>query len=330
MNLVHPSLTPADDIHLPQIAVQDYFQNLTTVVSRPVWNNGRPTSCRAGVDQTILHVPSMQGYVERTSYLPSSAIAVHGCSRDRTCTCSYSSCWRATVTLFGALTTCCRWPEPPRRVDTAPVFAGFSLDGQVTDSPFMKLPNELLVPLLSELPLLSILSISSTCRHLRNLITAPTFLDVVLKEAIAAGSLRWLLPLASLDDEPVRAYNAVRLWLPEEYRPRYISPPPPMDIDWDKGEYKSDDEDSEDEDLPVRQVPALPVSPSAMLLSPHLDRLAFLRACWESDSMMNRKRLWGQVKQFERIWADYRLHGWHVDRFYSSDDLKPTDNIIRE
>lgn len=56
-------------------------------------------------------------------------------------------------------------------------------------------------------------------------------------------------------------------------------------------------------------------------MSPRLDLLAFIRGCWDSDSMMNRKRLWGQVKQFQTLWVDYRLHGWERDRFYSSDDL---------
>lgn len=100
---------------------------------------------------------------------------------------------------------------------------------------------------------------------------------------MAKGSLRWILPLPNLLGEEQRARDAICLWLPEEHRP-----PQPSSV-------------------PV----------SAMLASPHLDRLAFVRECWKSDSMMARKRLWGQVKQFERLWEDYRLHGWQVDRFYS-------------
>jgi len=36
--------------------------------------------------------------------------------------------------------------------------------------------------------------------------------------------------------------------------------------------------------------------------SPRFPAYAFVRACYESDSMMNRKRLWGIVKQVEEIW----------------------------
>ena len=184
-----------------------------------------------------------------------------------------------------------------------------------------QLPNELLLPILHDLPLPSLLALSSTCRALRTLITAPDFLDRVLKEAIARGSLRWILPLDGLLDEAQRAYDALRLWLPEEHRPAPWSPPEdPDDSDSDPDAEGSDDPDV---DSPARPSPSPrpprpsppPVTP--LLASPHLDRLAFVRACWASDAMMNRKRLWGQVKRFEALWADYRLHGWQVDRFYA-------------
>ena len=107
-----------------------------------------------------------------------------------------------------------------------------------------QLPNELLLPILHDLPLPSLLALSSTCRALRTLITAPDFLDRVLKEAIARGSLRWILPLDGLLDEAQRAYDALRLWLPEEHRPAPWSPPEdPDDSDSDPDAEGSDDPD---------------------------------------------------------------------------------------
>lgn len=180
------------------------------------------------------------------------------------------------------------------------------------------LPNELLLPILHDLPLPSLLALSATCRSLRTLITEPSFLDRVLEEAITRGSLRWLLPLETLLDEKKRAYEAMRLWLPEEHRPELSSSVPEesdgMDID-------IDDTDDNADERACKSAPR-PTSPSviSLMMSPHLDRLAFVRECWDSDSMMNRKRLWGQVKRFEKLWEDYRLHGWQVNRFYSPDE----------
>ena len=166
------------------------------------------------------------------------------------------------------------------------------------------LPNELLLSILHDLPLPSLLALSATCRSLRTLITAPAFLDRVLQEAMIWGSIRWMLPVEGLLDEHARAHTALRLWLPEVHRPAPV-------------QQLSEEIDSED-DVGTQVHTAAP-APSVMpiVMLPHFDRLAFVHACWASDSMMNRKRLWGQVKQFEVLWEDYRLHGWQVDRFYS-------------
>lgn len=65
--------------------------------------------------------------------------------------------------------------------------------------------------------------------------------------------------------------------------------------------------------------------PVSIIGSPDFPRLAFVRACWESDSMMNRKRLWGQVKRFEVLWRDYRENGWQDAHFYPASERPKAD-----
>ena len=165
---------------------------------------------------------------------------------------------------------------------------------------------ELLLPLLADLPLASILALSSTCRSLRKLITNPFLLDQVLNGAIMSGSLRWLHPVDSLPgNERERAGRSFSTWLHKSVAGN-------LD-DQGVGADRDDDSDIEgcwnhtgEED------------PMVLLTSPDFPRLTFIRACWDSDSMMNRKRLWGQVKQFEVLWKEYRTNGWQDPVFYPS------------
>ncbi|EKM51758.1 uncharacterized protein PHACADRAFT_262086 [Phanerochaete carnosa HHB-10118-sp] len=191
------------------------------------------------------------------------------------------------------------WPESPKAMQI-PTFAEYPLARGSTMPRIGNLPNELLLLILHDLPLPSLLALSATCRSLRALITAPAFLDQVLKEAMTQGSLRWLLPVEGLLDEHERACAALQTWMPEEHRPT----PAPSSL-----------APSNDVEARAANAAEPPIKP--LVMSPHFQRLAFVRACWQSDSMMNRKRLWGQVKQFEGLWEDYRLHGWQVDRFYA-------------
>ncbi|EKM51741.1 uncharacterized protein PHACADRAFT_262054 [Phanerochaete carnosa HHB-10118-sp] len=146
------------------------------------------------------------------------------------------------------------------------------------------------------------------------MITEVAFFDRVLVEAISHGSLRWILPIGTTRGEKRTAYNTLRFWLSKEHRPE-AAPPPPAGEDED---FDSDNDGNKNTSSPAGS-PVLSILP--IITSPHLDRIAFVRACWASDSMMNRRRLWGQVKQFESLWVDYRKHGWQVDRFYSLDQL---------
>ncbi len=198
------------------------------------------------------------------------------------------------------LTSTLSWPKLLEAIDTTATTVFNTLPiNPISAIPLIDtLPNELLLLILRELPLSSLLALSSTCRSLRALITEPSFMDCVLKEAILRGSLKWILPVSSFKNEVQGCYTSLRLWLSAV-----------------SGSCQSDG------DLIDSNV-------NALLVSPQFPSVAFVRACWESDSMMNRKRLWGLVKQFEAVWGSYRLHGWEVDRFYPSAEILDTLQIV--
>lgn len=110
------------------------------------------------------------------------------------------------------------YPEPSKESRT-PAFTIYCPTHDTIMPSIGTLPNELLLPILHEIPLPSLLALAATCRSLRALILEPSFLDRVLKEAIRWGSLHWLLPVDAVVHEKRRAYDALRLWFAEEYRP---------------------------------------------------------------------------------------------------------------
>jgi hypothetical protein len=106
--------------------------------------------------------------------------------------------------------------------------------------------------------------------------------------AIAAGDLYWISPVDAMPSEVDRANETFSEWI---------------DVYSAKGEA-----------VPLKE--SFMSEPNNPLLSPHFPRLAFVHACFESDSMMNRKRIWGIAKQYHGLWKDYRTNGWQEQRFY--------------
>jgi hypothetical protein len=111
-----------------------------------------------------------------------------------------------------------------------------------------------------------------------------------MKEAIACGHLRWISPVGAMRSEADRANEVFSQWT-SVYTAHNV------------------------------QVSEEPSSHSELythnpLLLPHFPRLAFVHACFQSDSMMNRKRIWGIVKQYDNLWMDYRTNGWQEELFY--------------
>ncbi|KAJ8454994.1 hypothetical protein ONZ45_g19091 [Pleurotus djamor] len=152
------------------------------------------------------------------------------------------------------------------------------------------LPDELLHHIAIELDISSFLTFSSSCYELRMRLFSPEFSDSLFHTHVLSetGSLQWILPVESCPGELDRASCAVKQWLPAP-----------------KGAY-------------LVQVQ----SPSSLFDDPSLPfpYFHFVRACHLSMSMMNRRRLWGMMKQFQCIWEDYRVNGWEVDRFFGADD----------
>ncbi|KAK7689851.1 hypothetical protein QCA50_006490 [Cerrena zonata] len=207
------------------------------------------------------------------------------------------------------------WPTPSEDEIRPILFQTFNSDGSEQTAPLVALlPTEIFQQILRDMSLSSLLNLSATCRMLRSVITEPSFLDLVLKEALRDGNLRWILPIESFRDEKQRAYEAVRLWIPDG-----LSSEMSIKDSTTNEESLSLDATSRSNALEI-DMASIP-SIESLILSPTFPRLAFIRACWDSDYMMNRKRIWEQVKQFEKLWIDYRINGWKVDRFFPSADI---------
>jgi hypothetical protein len=154
---------------------------------------------------------------------------------------------------------------------------------------FDKLPVELLLVIFGQISLPSYLSVSAACKSLRSLLTASDFADSIMKVAITRGHLRWISPVDAMPSEVNRANEIFGQWISV---------------------------------YPAQNATVRAESPSYLeaqnpLLFPNFPRLAFVHACFQSDSMMNRKRIWGIVKQYDDLWMDYRTNGWQEDRFYA-------------
>ena len=148
-------------------------------------------------------------------------------------------------------------------------------------NPFSTLPVELLFDILQQLPIRALLALSSVSRSLRALLTEPAFLNQTIKAAVLSGSEFWILPVITIAGEEERAKHVAMEWLATA--------------------------SSSDHDVPT--------STESPFHSSAFPYLAFVHACYESDSMRNRQRLWNIVKQFDGLWRDYRLHGWQRDVF---------------
>ncbi|KAF8903674.1 hypothetical protein CPB84DRAFT_1677885 [Gymnopilus junonius] len=150
------------------------------------------------------------------------------------------------------------------------------------------LPSDILLEIVQiSDTLVTYFALARTSKWLYNALTDPLLLNRNLR-AMAnspSGCLFWVKPVNSMTGELKKGYNAVSTFL--------LNVGTGTDIGM--------------------------VSKEVTTLVPfdHIDFpwYYFVQRCFESDSMMNRKRIWGQVKQFENVWRDYRENGWEVDRF---------------
>ncbi|KAF8155700.1 hypothetical protein B0H34DRAFT_506584 [Crassisporium funariophilum] len=144
-----------------------------------------------------------------------------------------------------------------------------------------QLPPECLVEASTCLPdLRSYLALAQTSKSFFNLLSDSNYFQYILREMASDPSrcLYWIRPVSALG-EVGKANKALSTWISE---------------------------------------PSSSLGSTCPLDNPDFPYVPFIRACYGSDSMRNRQRLWGQVKQFEVVWRDYRAHGWRVDRFIAS------------
>ncbi|KAH7915361.1 hypothetical protein BJ138DRAFT_998127 [Hygrophoropsis aurantiaca] len=183
-----------------------------------------------------------------------------------------------------------RWPSPTAE-EVPQHFTRHNEDINKAETLFDKLSAQLLLTIARELPVPSYLALSATCGSLRRRLTESVLLNRVLKEMIAVGSLQWVRPVNAMPGELENATSIDKEWLSTV----------------------SDNEGS----LANNESVILDGSKgTSVFQSANFPYFTFVHACFTSDSMNNRRRLWENTKQFERLWKAFRLYGWEVDRFH--------------
>src|SRR5215475_7415366 len=94
------------------------------------------------------------------------------------------------------------WPKPSD-IPERPRFASYQLNQESSRTPFYALSIELLLQIHHELPFRSCLSLWSTCKSLRSLLTNSDFMGRLLRDAIVSGHLRWILPVETMPQEHI-------------------------------------------------------------------------------------------------------------------------------
>jgi len=170
----------------------------------------------------------------------------------------------------------------------------------------MHIPHEILFHIMGQVQSLGdYFSVARSSKPLFHVLMDTSNLNRVLKEmsSTPSGFLFWLRPVPDMPGDLENATCALSAWLSSRAKAKSGQLPTCVDP-MNEGKPVGTDTD---------------VTSQHVLDSP-LDDLSFpyipfVRSCFESPSMKNRRRLWGQVKQVERVWREYRVHGWKVDRF---------------
>lgn len=167
----------------------------------------------------------------------------------------------------------------------------------------MHIPREILFHILCQVQSLNdYFSIARTSKSLFNVLMDTAILSRALKEmsSTPSGCLFWVRPVADMPGDEENATPVLSRWLTS-----YAN----------SGELV----DPQNERTPEGMAGGNTQVTSTILGSPFEDPsfpyIPFVRSCFENQSMKNRRRLWGQVKQMEPVWREYRVHGWKVNRF---------------
>ncbi|KAF5334595.1 hypothetical protein D9758_018434 [Tetrapyrgos nigripes] len=192
------------------------------------------------------------------------------------------------------------WPSPPTVL--TPLFTIFDESCALTH--MYNLPNDLLLEIFSHVYLTDLMSLSSTCRSMRNLLTNAGTLNAVLRQAVLSrhGSLRWILPVLTVQGEVKFAEKIAHEWLTSPYATAHahISKISAMDSPLFESESAFRDQ----------------TFPYYVFIPIYLT----VGTGNESFSMSSRKRLWRQAQQFQELWLEYRTKGWETDIFSMFDE----------
>jgi hypothetical protein len=201
------------------------------------------------------------------------------------------------------------WPCPPCRPQ---LWKPVAFPQAVPSLPveLRTLPTDLFLQISRSLTLSDVLRFARTSKSMWNSIMEPHMFNQIIREAMIYGCLRWIIPVEGAYDEVKRFDETARKWL----RPSNAPPD------------ETNDHDSDAHLLNATMLPTLETFPY----------LAFLRACFASHSMMNRRRIWGIVKQFDEIWSGHQsgngpqtekcvFFAWWLGLSHASLIIKTTD-----
>lgn len=178
-----------------------------------------------------------------------------------------------------------RWPIADVDVVLETTLSKFPLAAKATDM-LKPLPNEIFFHIVQYTDSLQMyFTLARTSKWLCNELNDSLFLNRAFRAMASSpsGCLFWTQPVASMNGEVKKAYEAASTFLSN------------VEVEGDS--------------------PVAKQKSSSPFARRDFPWLSFIRLCWRSDFMRNRKRLWRQVKQMEEVWIDYRVHGWEIDRF---------------
>jgi len=189
------------------------------------------------------------------------------------------------------------WPAPPEDgVMSMPSFTVFGEAAEPQNNALARLPKEVFDTVCGQMSISTFFALSVTCRTFRCRMCDLKVLNHVSREMLQHGPLQWILPVAGVAGEMEAAVTTSETWI-------------------DFARYRLGSKPFE----PSGGMAGVTVqarSPSVTFYSGDFPAFAFIDACFHSESIRNRRRLYGQVMQFKELWRDYRMEGWEVDRFY--------------
>ena len=168
----------------------------------------------------------------------------------------------------------------------------------------------------------------ATCKLMYGRVMNHTILSwgIRLSMTDTQGSMRWIYPVRTLEDEWVAAYKAIYTWLPTTEN---LADHQDNDSLFDE-ELGNDDEDvSEGASVGITRMEVTffnhivctngycnSDTPDTMpFFQDDFPLLAFLRAYIQTDHARARRRRWDIIKQFDVLWTDYRRDGWEKEDF---------------